>query len=217
MRLNINRFTETVTDIAYEFKKIHSLNFISNSLLYCGGIPKLTEINESDEKSLLIVLEKTLIDHFIQNQMDKLQTEENIKEIVDLIMDKVKSNIEYYTNTLMYNKYKLSDYYNSDFDFGEEISNVYVEVEEPNEWLECPKCNLKPLIWTFDNGAYARCHCSTIQAESYNSLYKRTGKTYYETSKSPFCKDELKYNWNHYCITGENLFEKLKEQFNEIY
>ena len=216
MQLNMNRFTETVTDIAYEFKNTHSLNFISNSLLYYGGT-KLTDINEPDEKSLLIVLEKTLIDHFTQNRMNALQTEENIKEIVDLMREKVKSNIEYYTNTLMYNKYKLSDYYNSEFDYFNEISNTYVEVEKPDEWMECPKCNLKPLIWTFDNGAYARCQCSKIQAESYTSLYKRTGKTYYETSKSHICDDELKYNWNHYCTTGEDLFKKLKEQFSGIY
>ena len=36
--------------------------------------------------------------------------------------------------------------------------DAYEEPENPMEWLPCPRCGLRPLVWEFDNGrvtAYA--------------------------------------------------------------
>ena len=45
----------------------------------------------------------------------------------------------------------LIDVYNQ----GEKLyqcTDAYKPVENPSEWLPCPECGLKPLVWTFDNG-----------------------------------------------------------------
>ena len=30
--------------------------------------------------------------------------------------------------------------------------DVYKKPENPMEWLPCPRCGLRPLVWEFDNG-----------------------------------------------------------------
>lgn len=30
--------------------------------------------------------------------------------------------------------------------------DAYEEPENPMEWLPCPRCGLRPLVWEFDNG-----------------------------------------------------------------
>ena len=81
---------------------------------------------------------------------------------------------------------------------------------EPMEWLPCPRCGLRPLVWEFDNGRFTACGCGTdcyshwsVQAESIMSVIKRSdnGK-----SAEAYDIDELKNNWNHWVRTGEILF-----------
>ena len=39
--------------------------------------------------------------------------------------------------------------------------DAYEEPENPMEWLPCPRCGLRPLVWEFDNGrvtAWCCCH-----------------------------------------------------------
>lgn len=78
------------------------------------------------------------------------------------------------------------------------------------EWERCPCCGLKPKVWTFDNGRSTACGCweskydhFSIYAESIMSVYKRTGGT----NMTDYVRDELRENWNHWCKTGEILFE----------
>ncbi len=77
----------------------------------------------------------------------------------------------------------------------------------PEEWLECPNCNLRPLIWEFNNGSSTACGCGeneyrhfSIYTESIMSHITRNGGSAvnYESYK-------LRHNWNHWCKTGEEL------------
>lgn len=83
--------------------------------------------------------------------------------------------------------------------------DAYVEPE--GEWAACPRCNLTPLVWEFDNGRHTACGCWknqwnhwTISAEPIGSVIRRTGGTL------EYDPDGLRKNWNHYCKTGEILF-----------
>ena len=88
--------------------------------------------------------------------------------------------------------------------------DAYKKPENPMEWLPCPRCGLRPLVWEFDNGRATACGCGTdcyshwsVQAESIMSVIKRSdnGK-----SAEVYDIDELKNNWNHWVRTGEILF-----------
>ena len=92
--------------------------------------------------------------------------------------------------------------------------SFYEEVSNPNAWHNCPICKLKPLTWTFDNGRYTACGCGnnyydhhTVQAESINSVAWRSDTG---TNSSEYDIDELRKNWNHWCETGEFLFDPKK-------
>lgn len=39
--------------------------------------------------------------------------------------------------------------------------DAYEEPENPMEWLPCPRCGLRPLVWEFDNGRATACGCGT--------------------------------------------------------
>lgn len=39
--------------------------------------------------------------------------------------------------------------------------DAYEEPENPMEWLPCPRCGLRPLVWKFDNGRATACGCGT--------------------------------------------------------
>lgn len=88
--------------------------------------------------------------------------------------------------------------------------DAYKKPENPMEWLPCPRCGLRPLVWEFDNGRATACGCGTdcyshwsVQAENIMSVIKRSdnGK-----SAEAYDIDELKNNWNHWVRTGEILF-----------
>lgn len=59
--------------------------------------------------------------------------------------------------------------------------DVYKKPENPMEWLPCPRCGLRPLVWEFDNGRFTACGCGTdcyshwsVRAESIMSVIKRS-------------------------------------------
>ena len=105
-------------------------------------------------------------------------------------------------------------------------NDFYVPVEDPNEWLPCPKCGLKPLIWIFDNGCYTACGCGdnvyehfSIRAESICSYLDRRD-TYSNKRYNNFWPDEyaieLKENWNIYCETGDTeVFNRKRAKILE--
>jgi hypothetical protein len=53
--------------------------------------------------------------------------------------------------------------------------SAYKIPKDIDMWLVCPNCNLKPLVWEFNNG-----------------------RSHYDSNK-------LRDNWNHWVNTGEEL------------
>lgn len=87
---------------------------------------------------------------------------------------------------------------------------AYLEVDNPEEWEDCPNCGSKPLVWTFNNGRSTACMCGksdydhfSIHAESINSVMENSNNG---TSMENYNTDDLKNNWNHWVKTGEELF-----------
>ncbi len=71
-------------------------------------------------------------------------------------------------------------------------------------WTPCPRCNLPPKVWLFDNGRHTGCGCRentyrhfAVRAESIMSCYRRTGNTVEYDSGA------LRVAWESYCTTGE--------------
>lgn len=82
------------------------------------------------------------------------------------------------------------------------------------DWSNCPVCKLKPKVWEFNNGRSTACGCwknkydhFSIRAESITSVYHRTGST------EEYDSDSLRKNWNHWCETGELLFDPKGDKF----
>jgi hypothetical protein len=81
------------------------------------------------------------------------------------------------------------------------------------DWERCPCCNLFPMEWTFDNGRKTACGCweskcdhFSIHSESIASVLKRTG------GFAEYNSDDLRKNWNHWCKTGEVIFEHASKR-----
>lgn len=90
----------------------------------------------------------------------------------------------------------------------------YIIPDGDEEWCECPYCGLRPKVWIFDNESSTACGCwenrydhFSIHSESIMSVYSRTnGKNMIE-----YDSDDLRKNWNHWCKTGDMLFEKPRK------
>lgn len=92
--------------------------------------------------------------------------------------------------------------------------SAYRKVDVLKEkWLSCPNCGLIPKIWTYDNGRSTACGCGdskykhhTVKAESIMSCHQNDGNT------ANYDCDALRKNWNHWCKTGEKLFDPNYEK-----
>jgi hypothetical protein len=85
--------------------------------------------------------------------------------------------------------------------------SAYKIPDNPEEWLPCPNCNLKPLVWEFNNGRSTGCGCGeneykhfSIWSESIMSWVTRHGG-----SALDFDSDALRKNWNHWVEFGDEL------------
>ena len=99
--------------------------------------------------------------------------------------------------------------------------SLYEEVQNPNAWLKCPNCHLKPIVNIRDHMCYTSCGCGDggkpnpdqeydgfhVQAESICSVYNREDATDEDKQSS---EERLMNNWNHWVETGELLFTKEK-------
>ena len=111
-------------------------------------------------------------------------------------------------NNKMNGKYHVHSYINS--------IDAY---EQPHDgsgnWELCPHCGIKPEIWSFNNGRSTACGCwndeydrFSIHAESVISVHNRTGGL----GMNEYDSDALRKNWNHWCLTGEILFEHASKR-----
>lgn len=42
-----------------------------------------------------------------------------------------------------------------------DVIDAYSEPDNPDEWVPCPACWFRPMVWYYDNGQHASCSCST--------------------------------------------------------
>lgn len=98
-------------------------------------------------------------------------------------------------------KYRINSYIN--------CIESYEKPRNNNNWLKCPRCKLKPLVWIFNNGASTACGCRnsmfdyfTVRSESIMSQYKRTGFT------KKCTEEELRKNWNFWVRTNQHVFKE---------
>lgn len=85
--------------------------------------------------------------------------------------------------------------------------SAYQIPTNPQEWLQCPNCNLRPLIWEFNNGSSTACGCGkneydhfSIWSESIMSYINRN-----DGSALNYDSDSLRKNWNHWVEFGDEL------------
>lgn len=78
--------------------------------------------------------------------------------------------------------------------------DAYEEVDNPDEWDECPICHLKPLVWEYNNGRHTACGCGeskykhfSITAPSIMAVARAN-----KGSVLSYDKNELRDNWNKY-------------------
>ena len=88
----------------------------------------------------------------------------------------------------------------------------YTIPKDVEEWLPCPSCGLKPLTWEFNNGSSTACGCGkneydhfSIWTESIMSHVTRNGG-----SALHYRNNGLRYNWNHWVTTSEELEPRKK-------
>jgi hypothetical protein len=98
--------------------------------------------------------------------------------------------------------------YTKDMRWKYKALEFYLEVKNPELWLQCPNCKLIPVEWIYDNGRFTACGCGsdnynhfTVRAESIMSYGKRNNWNFLE-----YNNNELRDNWNHWVKTGEKVF-----------
>ena len=86
----------------------------------------------------------------------------------------------------------------------------YKDPPEKEEWDSCPRCGLRPKIWEFNNGSSTACGCGESRYDHWAIYSESIGSRLERNAKRTDSKLEgsLRNNWNHYCRTGEVLFEK---------
>jgi hypothetical protein len=93
--------------------------------------------------------------------------------------------------------------------------SAYKIPDKPDEWLPCPNCNLKPLVWEYNNGRSTGCGCGkneyehfSIVSESIMSHVTRNGG-----SALNYNSNKLMINWNYWVQYGEELetYKGLRE------
>jgi len=75
------------------------------------------------------------------------------------------------------------------------------------DWLECPNCKLKPIVWQFNNGKSTACGCGENQYRNF-SIYAESIMSWLDRhngSALEYDSDKLRKNWNHWVKTGEEL------------
>ena len=90
--------------------------------------------------------------------------------------------------------------------------SAYKIPNKPEEWLDCPNCGLKPLVWEFNNGSSTACGCGeneynhfSIWTESIMSHIQRNGG-----SALLYDSDALHKNWNYWVTMGIEIEPREK-------
>ena len=84
--------------------------------------------------------------------------------------------------------------------------DAYKEPKNVDDWLACPKCKLKPRVWSYDNGEETACGChenkynhfSVSADETITQVLRRTG------GFTEYDDDAHRRKWNKYCEDHKN-------------
>ena len=89
---------------------------------------------------------------------------------------------------------------------------AYKIPNDPHEWSPCPNCELRPLIWEYNNGRSTACGCGkneynhfSIWSESIMSHVSRNAG-----SALDYNSNKLKTNWNYWANYGIELESREK-------
>lgn len=93
--------------------------------------------------------------------------------------------------------------------------SAYKIPNKVEEWLNCPNCGLKPLIWEFNNGSSTACGCGENEYRNF-SIYAESVMSYINRNNGSllgYDSNALKNNWNHWVKTGEELLPHKKLRY----
>lgn len=100
--------------------------------------------------------------------------------------------------------------------------NTYEKPENPMEWLPCPRCGLRPLVWEFDNGRSTACGCGTdgychwsVRAESIMSVIKRYEEIITIKAMSKEYKAIKNYIHNELGLTKEDIINAIRSDIRQ--
>ena len=82
--------------------------------------------------------------------------------------------------------------------------NIPKDVEE---WKNCPKCGLRPLVWEFNNGSSTACGCGENEYRHF-SIWSESIMSYISRNNGSalgYDSYALKKNWNHWVEFGDEL------------
>jgi hypothetical protein len=84
------------------------------------------------------------------------------------------------------------------------VISAYVPITDwftsDQDWMKCSRCNVKPRVWIFDNGRFAKCLC----AHKYGKAQAEAISINEGTRNNSYDHDELRKNWNHYVLNQNN-------------
>ena len=130
----------------------------------------------------------------ISDDHERMKIKQFLGNLFDISLDD-KEKCDFATKILKLNKFESSWCI-------KDLGEWWKIPQNPDEWLECPKCGNKPKIWIYDNGVHACCECHSfdqyerrfeIKIESVLSCLKRKAIQEYGGEEG------LKEEWNKYC------------------
>ena len=90
--------------------------------------------------------------------------------------------------------------------------SAYKIPDKVDEWLDCPNCNLKPLVWEYNNGRSTGCGCGKNEYEHFSIVSESimSWVTRFGGSALNYDSYKLRKNWNHWVKNGEELEPRQK-------
>ena len=85
--------------------------------------------------------------------------------------------------------------------------SAYAIPKDVDQWLQCPNCGLRPLVWEFNNGSSTACGCGRNEYDHF-SIHTESIMSYISRNNGSalnYRSDGLRQNWNHWAATGEEL------------
>jgi len=85
--------------------------------------------------------------------------------------------------------------------------SAYKIPSKPEDWLDCPNCGLKPLVWEFNNGSSTACGCGENEYDHF-SIWTESIMSHIQRNNGSvlnYNSNKLMINWNYWVVNGEEL------------